>query len=110
MEKNEWAYPGTLRNTTVHAPRELSTDMHSQDPLSKVCFNPPHDDITKGEGLHFRQRKFMVNGVKGKFKVAYMYCVAFVYHTCSHLLEDRPIGETGRREVTTAVVREFAKS
>ncbi len=34
-----------------------------------VCFNPTHDDITKTEGLHFGQKKSVVDGVKGLDKI-----------------------------------------
>ncbi len=54
-----WAYHGTLQNTTVHCngPRQFSTNVYSWDLSSKVCCNPPQDDITQTEGLHLRQNK-----------------------------------------------------
>ncbi len=48
-EKQEWAYHGILRDTSAHwnGSRGFSTDVYSRDPTRKVCFNSPHDDITK---------------------------------------------------------------
>ncbi len=56
-KKQKWVNHGALRNTTAHwnGPRVFSTDVYSRDPSRKVCFNPPHDDITKTEGFHLPQ-------------------------------------------------------
>ncbi len=98
-ERQECAYHGALRNTTVHwnGPRVFCTDVYSRDPTRKVCFNTTHDDITKTEGLHFRQNKSVVDGVKGlgKIKVDNMNCVTFVHHASHRFLEGQQIGETG---------------
>ncbi len=96
--KQERAYHGALRNTTVHwnGPRVFSTGVHSQDLTRKVCFNPKHDEITKTEGLHFRQKKSVVDGVKGlgKIKVDNINCVTVDHNACHRFLEDQQIGET----------------
>ncbi len=99
LEKQEWAHHGALWNTAVHwnGPRVFSTDMHSRDPTRQVCFNSTHDDITKTEGLHFGQKKSVVDGVKGlgKIKVDIINCVTLVYHARHRFLEDQQIGESG---------------
>ncbi len=73
-----------------NGPRVFSTGVHSQDPTRKVFFNPTHDDITKTEGLYFRQKISVVDGVKGlgKIKVDNNNCVTVV-------LEGQQIGKTG---------------
>ncbi len=57
-------------------------------PDQKVCFNPTHDDIAKTEGLHFRQKKSVVDGVKGlgRIKVVNINCVTLVHHVRHGLL------------------------
>ncbi len=81
-EEQEWAYHGALWDTTVHwnGPRVFYTHVYSRDPTRKVCFNPTHDDTTKTEGLHFRQKTSVVDGVKGlgKIKVDNINCVTLV--------------------------------
>ncbi len=91
-----------LRSSVEHYcalewPRVFSTDVHSQDPTKEVCFNPTHDDITKTEGLHFGQKKSVVDGVKGlgKIKVDNINCVTLIHHVRHRFLEDQQIGETG---------------
>ncbi len=83
-EKQNWAYHGALVNTTVHlnGSREFFTDVYSRDPSRKLCFDPPHDDITKTEGF-------------GKIKVDNINCVSLVHHVRHRFLEDQQIGETG---------------
>ncbi len=68
--KQEWAYHGALWNTTVHwnDPRVFSTYVYSRDPSRKVCFSPPHDDITKTEGLHFSQKNLWLSETKALVK------------------------------------------
>ncbi len=65
-EKQEGAYQGALWNTTVH------------------LNGPPrtHDNITKAEGLHFHQKKIVVDLVigLGKVKVDNINCVTLVHH------------------------------
>ncbi len=69
----------------------LSRRVHLR-PVQKVCFDLTHDGITKTEGLHFRQKKSVIGGVKGFVKIN---CVAFVHRTRHRFLEDQQIGETG---------------
>ncbi len=38
-------------------------------PAQKVRFIPPYDDIAKTEGLHFRKKKSVMEGVKGRVKI-----------------------------------------
>ncbi len=76
---------GILRkwNTTAqwNGPREFPIYLYSRDTSSKACFNPPHDDITNAEGLHFRQKVSITDGAKGlgKIKVDDIICVYFVF-------------------------------
>ncbi len=60
-----------LPNTTAYwsGSQEFSSDDYPQDPFIKVCFNPPLDDITLAERLDFRQKKSVVDGVKGLDKI-----------------------------------------
>ncbi len=53
--------------------------------------------ITKTEGLNFRQKKSVTDGVKdlAKIKVDDINCVAFVHHAPHRFLEDQQNGETG---------------
>ncbi len=53
--------------------------------------------MLQSEGLHFRQKKSVVYGVKGLGKIRGddINCVAFVNHARHHFLEDQQIGETG---------------
>ncbi len=87
------------RNTTVHwnSLRVFSPNVHSRDPSRNVCFNQTYDDITKTEGLHFRKKKSVVDGVKGlgKIKVDNINCVTLVYHARHRYLKGKQIGETG---------------
>ncbi len=48
---------------------KVSTDVNSRDRLSKVCFNPPHDDVTKTEGLHFHQKISAFDSVEIKSRL-----------------------------------------
>ncbi len=59
--------------------------------------HPTHDDITKTEGLHFGQKKSVVDRVKGlgKIKVDHINCVSLVHHARHRFLVDQQIGETG---------------
>ncbi len=63
----------------------------------KVCFNSPYDDIIKAEGLHFRQKESVIDGVKGlgKIKLDDINCVTIIDHVRYRFLEDQQIGETG---------------
>ncbi len=71
-----------MRNATVHrtGSQVFSTDVYSWDPSRKVCFIPTHDDITKIEGVHFRNKKSVVDGVKGldKIKVDNMWTSSII--------------------------------
>ncbi len=108
-EKQEWAYHGALPNTTAYwsDSQELSSDVYPQVPFRKVCFNPPVDDITLAERLHFRQKKSVVNGVKGlnKIKVERINCVTFIHHAHHRFFEDQQIGETGPMWWETMLMR-----
>ncbi len=66
-------------NTTAdwNGPRKWPIYVFSRDTSSKVCFNPPHDDITNAEGLHFRQKVSITDGAK--FKVDDIICVYVVF-------------------------------
>ncbi len=81
----------------MHLNGVFSTDVRSRDSKRKVCFNSTHDDITKTEGLHFRQKKSVADGVKGlcKIKVDNINCVTLVHHARHRFLEDQQVGETG---------------
>ncbi len=59
-----------------------------------------HDDITKTEGLHFRQKKSVVDGVKGlgQIKVYNINCMTLVHHARHRYLENQQIGGTGPTE------------
>ncbi len=59
--------------------------------------SPPHDDITKTQGLHFHQKKSVVDGVKGlgEIKVDNINLVNLVHHARHRFLEDQQIGEAG---------------
>ncbi len=61
-----------------------------------------HDVITKTEGLHFRQTKSVIGGVKGFVKIS---CVAFVHHARHRFLEGQQIGETGPTGQETMLMR-----
>ncbi len=78
-------------------PGVFSTDVHSRDPTRKECFILTHDDITKTEGIHFGQNKYVVDGAKslGKIKEDNVNCVTLVYHARRCFFEDQQIGETG---------------
>ncbi len=49
------------------------------------------------EELNLRQKKSVVDGVKGldKFEVDNINCLTFVHHARHRFLEDQLIGETG---------------
>ncbi len=53
--------------------------------------------MAKTEGLHFGQKKSVVDGVKGlgKIKVDNINCVTLVHQARHRFLDDQQIGETG---------------
>ncbi len=53
--------------------------------------------MTKTERLHLRQKKSVIDGVKGlgKIEADYINCVTLVHHARHRFLEDQQIGETG---------------
>ncbi len=71
----------------------------------RVCFNPPHEDITLSEGHHYRQKKSAIDGVKFLGKVNVINCVIFIQHARHRLLEDQQVGEAGPTGYETMLVR-----
>ncbi len=83
----------------------FSINRYSRDPPRKVCFNLPYDDITLSEGLHYRQKKSAVDGLKVLGKVSVINCVTFIHHARHRLLEDQQIGEAGPTVYETMLMR-----
>ncbi len=94
-EKKEWVFGTPLCIGMV--PENFLATCTLVYPSRSVCFNPPHDGITETEGLHFRQKKSVLDGVKGlgKIKIDKISCGAFVHHARHRKLEEQQIGETG---------------
>ncbi len=94
-DKQEWAYHGALRNTSVHW-----NGPECSSPTCNLETRPERYtsiQCTKTEGLHFGQKESVVDGVKGlgKIKVDNINCVTLVHHAHHRFLKDQQIRETG---------------
>ncbi len=63
--------------------------MYSRDSPKWVCSKSPHDGITYTEGLHFHQKKCVLDNFKGlgNIKVGGTNYVAIVHHARQRFLK-----------------------